>query len=64
MGECLVHPLMYTYHIYSPKIRKIVSSSHDFEVTNCDSKSYFCLFLEIGYTCGMLHGMMLGLYQQ
>ena len=39
MGECLLHPLMYTYHIYSPKKGKIASSSHDFEVTNCDSKS-------------------------
>ena len=62
MGECLVHPLMYTYYyIYSPKIRKIITLSHNFEVTKCDLKSEFCLFLEIGYTCGMLHGMMLGL---
>ena len=22
MGECLVHPLMYTYHIYSPKTKE------------------------------------------
>ena len=27
MGECLVHPLMYTYYIYSPIIRKITTLS-------------------------------------